>query len=98
MCPEFSTGRERDRIFPAVVDSPLAEADPHATPLYIVGIKGPSRWRVFELDNGDQAVSSTLEEAEANLFTAKKHIKKFSNGEKLAADGLRIFASFADEL
>ena len=84
---------------PAIDASPhLAALDPPAELLYFVLIKGVSRWQVFSLKNGEQAVAPTLERAEAMLAAAKQHVALHSSASNLAAAGLRIAVSSTEEL
>lgn len=68
--------------------------------LYVVMIKHVSRWRIFTRDSGEPAVATTLENAEAMLVEAKRHIAKHSNREtgELAASGLRLAVTGTDQL
>lgn len=68
--------------------------------VYIVMVKTVSRWLPFTLANGEQAVATTIDAAESMLVEAKRHINKYSKPRqgKIAANGLRIFRSPADEL
>lgn len=78
-----------------VVDSPLPD---EPEPLLFVLIRGVSRWSVFCDDNGDQAVATTDVEIDKWVVKAKKHIKRHSDGAKLAASGLCVAKLVTEEL
>lgn len=78
-----------------VVDSPLADAtsaDEQATPLWFV------LWRVWNRDNGRDAVATCEADGERLLAEAKKTLAAQSKGGRLAAVELRLAHSPANEL
>ena len=93
-----------------VVDSPIAESQVQLTddelegsPLWFVLWKALPNglWRVWNRDNGNLAVATSLEHGEAMLAEAKKVLAEISRKSKtgnLAAVELRLAHSPANEL
>lgn len=86
-----------------VVDSPLADeasADEQATPLWFVLWRAleAGMWRVWNRDNGRDAVATNEADGEQLLAEAKKTLAAQSKGGRLAAVELRLAHSPANEL
>lgn len=88
---------------PKVVDSPELDdcEDEHAVPLWFVLVKytEAGMWRVWlKPSNNSEAIAMTESDGLKLLAEAKRYIDRMSKGSKLAAVGLRLGHSPAEEL
>lgn len=83
-----------------IVDSPVASEDEHAISLWFVLVKWTEngRWTVFFDDKANQFIAATEAAGLSMLAAAKKFIASQSKGNRVAAVGLRLAESVAEEI